>query len=292
MKLKQLVVFIDILGYGEITKKIKNDKEAEEFISFMKANEKILTEQSSDSVKSDYSKDPTFNLYEYYDIEVAFISDSLVINYKPKEFDENKISKDLSIMHSANSFIIILMRLQSFIFSCLKYDEKLLLRGGISDKYCKIKNNFAVGEGVIEAYSLESKVAKYPRIAISDSIINDTKFIEKENYIAKNIYQIDSFISIDNTDNVSYLDYLKYQIGTTKHPGMNFSGINLIQNIFFKTHKDVIEEKIINIQNLINKSIKGSNEEKAFNKVKEKFEWLKEYHNTSLKNFNDKFLIT
>lgn len=290
MKLKQWVVFIDILGYGEVTNKIKNSKDADDFIAFMKSNQEILTNQSSESVKKSYKADRVFNLYEYYEIEVAFVSDSLIINYKPIEFENSKITEEIATTHSANSLIIILMRLQSFIFNCLKSENKLLIRGGISDKYCKIVENFAVGEGVIEAYKLESKVANFPRIVISESIIQNEKLMEKQKLISKLIYKIDSFITNDENDNISYLDYLKYHIGTTKHPGMNILGTSAIQYLFFDTHKKVIEEKISNITEDI-KNCENPKIKKKLEGVLLKFNWLKNYHNNTLKDFDEKLVI-
>ena len=275
MKLEKWVLFIDMLGYGNITGKIKNDKEAENFISFMKYNEILLNGQSGNKRKEEYKK-VTFDLYEYYDIQVTFISDSLVINYKPLAFNKKEVTEDIRLLHSANALIIILSRLQTFITNCLYNENKILLRGGISNKYCKIVNNFAVGEGVIEAYQLESKIAIYPRIVISSDITNNTKLIKALNYITQKIYNIDTFITTDYKE-IAYLDYLKYHIGTLNNPMMSFALITTMK--FFLKHKNVIEEKLLETSTYENSSIK------------EKFLWLKEYHNNRLSKINKRLII-
>jgi len=69
-------------------------QKAKEAINFLKENKKIFEFHENDSsLKKKYSK-TLFNLYDYYDIQFTLISDSLIINFYPKEVEENKILKD------------------------------------------------------------------------------------------------------------------------------------------------------------------------------------------------------
>lgn len=72
--------------YGEINGMIESDKHADEFISFMSKNADIFRQQDNDDMRRGYEKF-NFKIYEYYDIQHALISDSLVITYKHKELN-------------------------------------------------------------------------------------------------------------------------------------------------------------------------------------------------------------
>lgn len=121
MKLTQWTLFIDMLGYRDINGAIDSDDKAEEFVSFMQANREIFSATDSQSVRDQYAKNNGFDLYKYYEISSCFVSDSLIITYKPKEVDDLD-NEDLAFMHSANALFIIAMRLQAFTFHC--YSEK------------------------------------------------------------------------------------------------------------------------------------------------------------------------
>ncbi|MGV0964908.1 hypothetical protein [Empedobacter falsenii] len=277
-KLIQWTLFIDMLGYGDINGHIKEEESAEDFYKFMKSNSDIFAFQDRQEMRDIYENSDTFNLYDYYDIKVNFISDSIIISYNPIE-QKDEIPEGYYYFHSANTLIIIIKRLQTLIYKCLK-EKNIFLRGGISNKYCFIKDNFAFGEGLIEAYKTESQIAKYPRICLSNSVIENSKLIKCFEYLCEKIYFYDSFIAEEN--NVFFLDYLAhniYDIPQTEEGGMATLA-------FFKIHKD----SIINKLNEINFKISNSHTVEETNKlikVKEKFEWIRDYHNTRLFDFFD-----
>lgn len=278
MKLEQWVLFIDMLGYREINGKINSDKEANDFLDFMKSNEKIFNDQNNPEIINLYQTE-SFDLYKYYEIQTTFVSDSLIINFKPLDIEET-LREEIRMMHSANTLFIIIKRLQAYIFNCLK-EHSILVRGGISNKYCLIRDNYAVGDGVIDAYLNESKRAIHPRIVLSENITNNTKFMEAFSFISNNIYNRDTFLKVDD-DKVYYLDYLKFNIRIvfTTMIG-NLQALKTV-NGFLLMHKNVITEKLINLD----KEISIENDPKKLeelNKIKSKIVWLKDYHNESMK---------
>lgn len=227
-------------------------------------------------------KNKDFDLYAYYDVNVVFISDSIIINYSPIE-QKNDIPEPLYYLHSANTLLIIIKRLQTLIYKCLK-EKNIFLRGGVSNNFCYIKDNFAFGEGLIEAYKTESKKAIYPRICLSDSVTNNSKLIEAFETICKMIYKA-QYIRTEN--NISFIDYLTHNLNETQQ---SMTQIYVIIS-FFKVHKEAIENKLLEI-NLKIESEKDEDKLKSLNRVKDKFNWLKNYHNESLKgNYGDYFLI-
>jgi len=277
MKLEQWVLFIDMLGYREINGEINDSLSANNFLDFMKSNEKIFADQDNEEIKEQYKTQP-FDLYKYYDIQTTFVSDSLIINYNPKNIDE-EIVELVRMMHSANALFVIMNRLQTYIYNCLK-EHSILIRGGISNKYCLIRDNYAVGEGVIDAYFNESSRAIYPRIALSQNITNNVEFIKAFNLISKGIYGRDSFLKVDD-DNVYYLDYLKYNIRIVYTTMLG--NLEALKNVngFLSMHQKVITLKLIDIDKKI--SLENDDEKlKILNKIKSKIVWLKNYHNISM----------
>ncbi|WP_299267906.1 hypothetical protein [uncultured Psychrosphaera sp.] len=288
MKLVQWTLFIDMLGYRDINGAINSEAKAKEFIAFMEENKAGLNFTNRTEVKEQYKKDKAFNLYEYYDVKHAFVSDSLIITFSPKEVRTLKKIK-MKYMHSANALFIILMRLQAIIFSCFS-QKGLFLRGGISTKYCYIKDEFAVGEGLISAYKAESSLAIYPRIAFSPEVLKDKQLKDSVTDLSKIMYGGNNIIKLDS-DGVHYLDYLGYNLSTVdmripmvaglvaKNPHQYLLSVQHIK-LFFEKHAKAVEDKLTELE--ARKT--GLNAEKLekLQKVIDKFLWLKNYHNSSL----------
>lgn len=280
-KLLPWTIFIDMLGYRNINGEINNEDSAKELIDFMISNNSVFSVQDNDEMKNEYKGD-IFDLYKYYDIKVLFVSDSLVISYRPNEVDEI-IPEHYYWMHSANTLIIIIKRLQTFIYKCLK-EKEIFLRGGISNKFSFIENNFAAGEGLIEAYETEAKISKYPRICLAESVSNNENLVVAFNFIVKQIYDVESFLKEEN--GVYFLDYLKHNIC---EPESLFSQY-FLKNAFFQVHKESIIKKIQECYDLI-KIEQDEGKLKELNKILDKYLWLKNYHNESLIDYDTRHLI-
>ncbi len=178
-------------------------------------------------------------------------------------------------MHSANTLFIIIGRLQEFIYKCLK-EKNIFLRGGISNGYCNINNNFAFGNGLIEAYEVESVKAVYPRICLHESVSENKKLLGKLSLICKFIYGADSLLRFE--DKLCYVDYLQY--------GICQSNISPHNSEFFDEQFLIHKNAIINKLSEIERKIKNSKTEAELlknNRIKDKFVWLKGYHNDKVK---------
>jgi len=270
-----------MLGYRNINGKITEENSANEFISFMTSNEQVFSAQDSKKIKKAYSEG-AFNLYAFYEIKTLFVSDSLVITYYPKE-QKDEINELHYYMHSANALIIIIKRLQTFIYKCL-HEKEIFIRGGISNKFAKIEQNFAVGEGLIEAYETESKVAIYPRICLSKSVSENEKLILTFNKLCKWIYGVDSFLKEDN--GVYFLDYLKHHI---TDPEL-FLAQKIVKHSFFSVHKESIEKKLVEVDMLIANE-NDIKRKQGLLKIKIKYDWIKNYHNSTLISYDKQYII-
>lgn len=289
MKLIQWTLFIDMLGYRDINGSINSDSSAEEFISFMESNREILGFSDGPHAVEVY-KGKGFNLYEFYDIGYCFVSDSLIITYKPKEVDELNDER-VRMMHSANALFIILMRLQTIIFNCFS-EKGLFLRGGISNKYCYIKDSFAVGEGLIEAYEAESVYASHPRILLHPAVEENERLMESISILEKKMYGGKKILERDDKDGMLFMNYLGYNIATVDRgiEMINFYATlneqvyenNLsVTRVFVNNHAEKIERKILELNKRIEKAADDKNK-KTLESVLDKFVWLKEYHNSTV----------
>lgn len=291
MKLTQWTLFIDMLGYRDINGAIDSDDKAGEFVSFMEANREIFNATDSQQVRDQYAKNKEFDLYKYYEVTSCFVSDSLIITYKPKEVDDLD-NEELAFMHSANSLFIIAMRLQAFTFHC--YSEKrLFLRGGISNKYCHIKDNFAVGEGLIQAYLAESAIAIHPRIILHPEIQKNEKLMKKIEFLADAMYGGRSILQKDDNDGIYFIDHLGYAVSVTdtKIPMIGISALkNPIQYMlsrksteqYIARHAEAVTNKMQELEEKIKNLEAGSKEAARTQSVIDKFLWLKNYHNRSI----------
>lgn len=142
---------------------------------------------------------------------------------------------------------------------------------------------------MLDAYINESKRAIYPRIVLSKSITDNADFIDSFNYISTRIYGKDTFLKNDG-DGIYYLDYLKYAIRTVKTSMLgNLDAMRTISS-YLTIHQETIIKKLIEINNQISKENSPHTLIKL-EKVKDKIEWLKNYHNECVKEAIPQFKI-
>ena len=202
----QWTFFLDILGYGNEQKTIDNQEKADKFIEFMKENKSLI--DFEDSMNKSFYSDKDINIYELYEIKSVFISDSFVLTSIPK--DKEFREEDYYYLSSS---IILELTFQMFYFIENILDKQgLIIRGGISNKFTDIdtESSLAVGQGLIEAYKLESNYEN-PRILLSKDISSDKKlmsFLDKDS----KKYGEDFSIFLKDTDDFFYLNYLGFML--------------------------------------------------------------------------------
>lgn len=286
MKLEQWTLFVDMLGYRQINGSIKNDKDAQDFLAFMQSNSAVFAAMNGEPAQAIYAGNKEFDLYKYYEVTAAFISDSMIITFKPKDVPE-LTNQDLALMHSANALFIICLRLQALIFSTF-FQKGIFLRGGVSNKYAMIHGQFAVGEGLVEAYEGESKFAKHPRIILHPAVASNAALMRKIEFLSEAMYSGHAPLEKDQTDGLYFIDYLGYAASTinTDIPmiaeyaksGLRFKGHQQQVHVYFAQHAKALVAKLSECQAKVDSA--GSDKEKSDElKVLSKFEWLKAYHN-------------
>jgi hypothetical protein len=186
----RVVVFIDILGFkSEIESTVKDGVPVESQI-------KILQDTL---FKIGHCLDPEDEgiraMFGYESIRSSMMtqfSDSIVASIRTD--DPAEIFKYLIVA-------------PYFISRILINDAGLTCRGGVSLGYAR-HNSFALfGPGLIQAYRLESEVAKYPRIVIHPDVFSMLE-TARERILDLEGLKLEDVISLDH-DGVHYINYFK-----------------------------------------------------------------------------------
>ena len=157
------VAFIDILGFASMVQRM--DKSGDDYNTLMYALKKIKKYQEfAGSEITVQSK-----------LEISVFSDCITISCKPKHI--------FSILWSCG-----------YLFGDLLFSG-IALRGGIATGKLHHTNGIIFGEGLIEAYNIETKVAIYPRIVISSEAkellpVGANKFIKQD---SDGLFYLNSF---------------------------------------------------------------------------------------------------
>jgi len=163
----RLVAFIDILGFSEIIKQSKDNPDKVNLIySVLNYLKDWETSKNWDLKLIEIEEDAQKKGVDNFDIagktNSTSFSDSIVVSVK---VDDN-----------VNEMTSTLIANLAYIGAIL-IEQGILFRGGLTMGNI-IHNEFGTvfGQGLIEAYSLESNSAKYPRIILSDRLIKQLNY--------------------------------------------------------------------------------------------------------------------
>ncbi|MCL2426854.1 MAG: hypothetical protein FWD05_11030 [Oscillospiraceae bacterium] len=255
------VAFIDILGYREKIKKLSDDEQEQLVRSlnefFEVAKDIIMTLNLPGSLHNPSGEDRRF------DINMKTFSDNIFIYTKA-----SWMSLLIAVAHmQANSVLL-----------------DVSMRGALSYGKLLANDNLIYGNGLIEAYDLERKVAIFPRIIVSDSFVNGmkcniivtdvTEQYKHINPIAKNIPHITNyqtfrhseffqiFFANDGFDENIFINYLAYWKWHIEYEGKSESKPSFEE--LLQIHKEKIEKNLSEI---------------TMANVAQKYSWCKFYHN-------------
>jgi hypothetical protein len=163
------VAFIDILGFSEM---VRSDCESSNSPKHLE-----LLYDSHVRASALLGKDLETGLIQF--------SDSIVFS---RPFD----------LPSLGGFISAVATLQRSMFC-----DGLLCRGGITFGKHFVKDRFMFSKGLIDAYHLESLLAKYPRIVVSENLLE----------LANPTIDIAGLKVMREEDGVAFVDYLSHNKG-------------------------------------------------------------------------------
>ena len=209
-----IVVYIDFLGTGDKIQKENGEPALNEIYEIYHS---ALRYKQRKKTELDFQK-----------LKVKVFSDNILIAIPSPAIN------DLTSLQTILSFAASI-QLKAFI------EYNWLIRGGVSYGYLYLDEVFVWGDALLDAYRIESTVAKYPRIVISGDIISE---LDDENINRLNI-------CYDDSDGCYFLSYMEHS--------------NMIK---FEGELDSLNERC---QNLIKKY---SSEPE----ILPKYIWLRDYH--------------
>ena len=258
---KSLVIFIDILG----------TKDNDSFDSLFKVN-KLFRKLTKEQEEQDNKE---HNLHRIYKRTIFSFSDCAYIIYDYKDEVDNfrKNYIELSFVALYNT-LDMLDRLIS---------EGYIFRGGITfgDVYYVKNENIVFGPAIAEAYELESKYAKNPRVLIQDNFAR--KILKLNNISNKNLLRHKKFLVKKGIPEYALLDngeIIKQDIDDKKYylNYLNRFDTSNYRNIILDSN-GIRELTIDNIVDIIIKKMEKFYSENNF-KVLGKYIWLYKYcHN-------------
>jgi hypothetical protein len=245
---ERLVAFIDILGFKEIVKQSEKDPSKVELIySVLNYLKNWEIPEKWDLKLVEIEEDAQKRGIENFDIRgktnSTSFSDSIVVSVKV----------DNNVNEMASTLIVNLANIGAILF-----EKGILFRGGLTlGNIIHDENGTVFGQGLIDAYRLESSNAKYPRIILSD------KLISKLNYpinTKRNRYPYHQYIDRFEDGCVGFHQMQYYQV--------------------MESWEEMTIEKLTNSLDKIRKVIiKGLDNSFEKPEVFEKYKWLKEqYH--------------
>jgi len=261
------VVFLDILGVkNSVKNRNQNGDLINELIDVLKINSKF-----EPNIKNTSSGK--------LEIRSWYCSDSFVFLMKKKGNEKN-----------LSQLFLIIRYLQD-----KSWENGFCLRGAVTlgDMYYPDKNeNVLLGEGIMRAYELESKVAIYPRIVVDEEVYNFIKSNELRGYpFGEDGTKLIDLIKKDKVG-VYYLDLLNPKILRREGEEIKCKKLNSKnlrkkgekikckkeEKYFSITWNSNKKSKFEYIKDKVGEIVEGGLKNENI-KIKQKYEWLKSYLN-------------
>ena len=175
----KFVAFIDILGFSDLVK--RSEKDDKLFIKI--ANITINIDEKAKQHRAGSRNEKIFGDLSQFD--VVNFSDSLIMSDAP----------------DATGFWKLVLFINTVFFELAQYGT--LCRGAISFGSFYQKGTVAFGPAFLEAYHLESKIAKFPRVLVSRSALSKAQeFAADETWAAE---YLKKWI-VRDSDGAAYID--------------------------------------------------------------------------------------
>lgn len=245
---RRIVAFIDILGFKEIVKKSESDKTKIELLysvlDFLKSWESTdKWDLKYVEIEEDVQRKGIKNFDIRGKTNTTSFSDSIVVS----------VRVDSNINELTSTLIANLAYIGAVLI-----ERGIIFRGGLTiGNIIHNENGTVFGQGLIDAYQLETKSAKYPRIVLSDKLIRELNYpLETK----KNRYPYHHYLSRFEDGCIGFHQMIYYQM--------------------IESWTEMTTRKMINSLNNIRKIIISGLDDSFENPdVFEKYKWLKEQYN-------------
>jgi hypothetical protein len=183
----RVVAFIDILGFKQL---VSGTLSGNDLDNVDKIQDLIDAYDSINQILF-----PENFVDEFIDIprrnrNVSIFSDAIAISFK--------VESDSEVFDTLDDIKLIIMSL---------VDHGILCRGGIVRGKLIHTDDYIFGPALVEAYTLESEVAVYPRVILDREIVDiGIKYKSDRNSHSQELDSISSLLEIDS-DGFYYMDY-------------------------------------------------------------------------------------
>lgn len=243
----RLIAFIDILGFKEIVKESENKPEKIELLySVLNYLKDWEISEKWNLRLVEIEEDAQKRGVENFDIRgktnSTSFSDSIVVSVKV----------DNNINEMASTLIVNLAYIGAILL-----EKGILFRGGLTvGNVIHNENGTVFGQGLIDAYRLESTNAKYPRIILSDKLLKQLNYpLETK----RNRYPYHQYIERFKDGCVGFHQIIYFQV--------------------MKSWPEMTTEKLItSLENIRKVIINGLDVSFERPQVFEKYKWLKEQY--------------
>jgi hypothetical protein len=166
------VLFLDFLGFATAVQHW-DDERIGELITALAA---IADAQSEFDIKGERQSDGSYKITS--PAGITTFSDHIVVSY-PRLAKPAEIAGDLWALVSSAWDNMVRQQMQkiSAQVAMAGLDVGLLMRGGLSRGTLYHRGRVVVGEGMIDAYRLESKVARTARVVVSPRIGDNDRLV-------------------------------------------------------------------------------------------------------------------
>jgi hypothetical protein len=247
---KRIIAFIDILGFRELIKDSEKNpgtlEKIYEIINYFKNWEKPESwNLKTIEIEEDAQKKGLANFDLSNKSTCTCFSDSIIVSIKISDGDINAI---LSTLIANISYI------GSYIIQ-----KGILFRGAITiGNIIHQDNGIILGQGFIDAYNLESKLATFPRIVVSDKLIKELNYpLEAK----RNRYPYHQYLTRDKDGCIGF-NQLKY--------------FEVVQS-WTEMKEDILKDALDKTRKVI---IDGLDYSFELPSVHSKYQWLKNEYNS------------
>ena len=238
-----LVAYIDLLGWKRKLLSAKTYKDIAPLLNVLK--------RFHGDFDFDYVKRLTPYEKESVGEQVEILSDALVV----------VLSLNSGNAHCHGQYEEIRLKLWDFALAQARcVTEGIFMRGGVSLGYCVKGEGVLLSDALVKAYKLEGS-ATYPVIAISDELYKNWRGLPSYDDEEASLYT--TVGTREDGSKFRFIDYINVTLGILQGESQGMSAVE-----FLTRHKAAIINEIHNIR-------LSDNDDKVLNK----YEWLKRYHN-------------
>ena len=245
----RVVAFLDILGFKNLIKESENnDSKINKIYQVLEYLKSFETPDEWDlkfvEIEEDAQKKGVDSFEIKDEINCTCFSDSIVISIPLDNYNINEV-------------VSTLVANLSYIGSIL-LENGILLRGGITlGNLVHNENGIIFGQALISAYELESRQSKYPRIILSDKLLQNLNYPLKSK---SNRYPYHQYIKRYTDGCVGFNQLIYFQV---------------VQS-WIEINEEYLKSILVKIRKQIIKGLDCSFENSG---IFEKYNWLKNEYN-------------